>query len=95
MKKGVEGQFILPISLLDKVKNNINNFNSRMDASLNAHYQICEAEVNDEEVILIEFNIMNNTSKQVKADLSYFKSAIKELFGKTPENHFTVFYDKM
>lgn len=95
MKKGVKGQFTLPIELLDRVKANIDIFNNRMDSELVVEYNICEAEVSGEDVILIEFNIMNNTSKQVKADLSWFKQVIKEVFGKLPQNHLTIFYDKI
>lgn len=98
LKKGIKGRFKLPCKegIVDVIKANADAFLNVIETEFTCcEYDIYEAEYDNEDVIMVDYNIMAHTIATCKSELSSFKKEIKRFFGEKPENVISITYDKI
>lgn len=98
MNKGIKGRLELPDSkeCLNNIYENKEVFMAVIERDFKfAEYDIYEASYDDRDAILIEFNIMNDTLKECRSDLSRFKKEIHNHFGFKPGCFILMTYEKV
>ena len=96
LKKGIKGQLIMPNNedSIRYIKENSEVFKGVCDRDFRfTEFDIYEATYNDEEVIGIDFNLLDFTSKEVEEAYKRFKKEIKNHFGFTPKEVLKLKYD--
>lgn len=98
LKKGIKGQMTVPLNedSIKYINENIEVFKAVCDRDFEyCAFDIYEATYNDEDVVGIDFNIMDRTVKECDASFSRFKKEIKNHFGYKPNEVFIGKYDKI
>lgn len=98
LKKGIKGRLKLPCKegTVDIIKANADAFLDVVETEFTCcEYDIYEAEYNNEDVVIIDYNIMAHTTATCKSELSHFKKEIKRFFREKPENIISMTYDKI
>lgn len=98
LKKGIKGQLILPATeqCFKYINENIEVFKGVCASRFNkCLFDIYEATYNDDEVVGIDFDILDNTKKECEASYKIFKEEIESHFGFKPKEIFIGRYDKI
>ena len=98
LKKGIKGQLVAPIldNTLKYIDENIEVFKAVCKRDFEyCIFDIYEAEYEDNDVIGIDFNILDRTAKEADASYSRFKKELKNHFNFNLKEIFIGKYDKV